>query len=93
MSTQNLGNIEETMLKALSHNDRATTSELAAMLPDTSKDAIEAARAKLEQRKLVEPVPGSTTGQLQLTAKGADTAISLPQEPSDGSGGGKSVLS
>jgi hypothetical protein len=93
MTTQKLGNIEETMLKALSHSDRASTSELAAMLPETSKEAIEAARAKLEQHKLVEPVPGSTTGQLQLTAKGADTAVTLPLEPSDGSGGGKSVLS
>lgn len=88
MSRDNLDHIETKLLKALSHNDRATTSELASMLPETSDSAIVAAREKLQQSKLIEPVPGSS-GQFQLTAKGADTAIELPDDDSTGSGGGR----
>jgi hypothetical protein len=88
MSRHNLDHIEAKLLKALSHSDRATTGELASMLPDTSNDAIAAAREKLQQRKLIEPVPGSS-GQFQLTAKGAETAVEIPDDDSSGSGGGR----
>ncbi|MCO5221898.1 MAG: hypothetical protein M9947_10010 [Thermomicrobiales bacterium] len=90
MTEEHLGTIERTLLKALSHKDRASMSELAAVLPTADKNTIEAARRYLEQRKLVEPVPGSTTGQIQLTAQGAERAIELPDEASTGSGGGES---
>ncbi len=89
MSKHNLDHIETKLLKALSRNDRASTRELASMLPETDESAIVAARQKLEQSHLVEPVPGSTTGQLRLTAAGAETAIELPDDDSSGSGGGR----
>ncbi len=88
MSRNNLDHVEAKMLKALSRSDRATTRELASMLPETSEDAIAAARQKLQQSKLIEPVPGST-GQFQLTVRGAEAAIDLPDEDSSGSGGGR----
>ena len=88
MPSEDLDHIEAKMLKALSRNDRATTAELATMLPETSDNAIAAAREKLQLSKLIEPVPGSS-GQFQLTAKGADTAIELPDDDSSGSGGGR----
>jgi hypothetical protein len=88
MPSESLDHIEVKMLKALSRNDRATATELASMLPETSDNALTAAREKLQQSKLIEPVPGST-GQFQLTAKGADTAIDLPDDNATGSGGGR----
>jgi hypothetical protein len=88
MSRSNIDHIEAKLLKALSRSDRASTRELASMLPETSDDAITAAREKLQQNKLIEPVPGST-GQFQLTARGAETAIDLPDDDSSGSGGGR----
>lgn len=88
MSRDNLDRIEAKLLKALSRNDRATARELASMLPETSDDAVNAAREKLQQSKLIEPVPGST-GQFQLTTRGAETAIDLPDDDSTGSGGGR----
>lgn len=91
MPQNKLDNIDLTMLKALQHHDRASLSEVAAMLPTEGKARLEAARAKLEQQKLVEPVPGSTTGQMQLTASGAEMANELaPADTSTGSGGGDS---
>jgi hypothetical protein len=79
------------MLRALQHNDRASLKEVAAMLPEEGETRLEAARAKLEQQKLVEPVPGSTTGQMQLTAQGAELANDLgPADTITGSGGGDS---
>lgn len=80
--------VEEKLLKALQHNDRATLTEIAVMVPSDSKDQLAAAKANLEKAKLVEPVPGSTTGQLRLTAKGAEEANDLPDDDSSGSGGG-----
>jgi hypothetical protein len=88
MPSENLDHIEAKLLKVLSRNDRATTAELATMLPETTDNAITAAREKLQQNKLIEPVPGSN-GQFQLTAKGADTAIDLPDNDASGSGGGR----
>lgn len=91
MPQDKLDNVERTMLRALQHNDRASLSEVAAMLPDEGRERLEAARAKLEQQKLVEAVPGSTTGQMQLTAHGAELANDLgDSEAASGSGGGDS---
>lgn len=91
MPGEELDNVERTMLRALQHNDRASLSEVAAMLPEEGKAKLEAARAKLEKQKLVEPVPGSSTGQMRLTAQGAEIANDLgPADTVGGSGGGSS---
>ena len=93
MSRDDLDNIDRTVLKALRHSDRASLSEVAAMLPNEGKDRLEAARAKLERENLLESVPGSTTGQMQLTAKGAEVANELTDAgDSRGSGGGESLF-
>ncbi|HET9660728.1 MAG TPA: hypothetical protein VFP05_10395 [Thermomicrobiales bacterium] len=86
-----LDNVERTMITALQRNDRATLSELVALLPSEGKTRLEAAHTKLLQQKLVEPVPGSTTGQMQLTARGAELANDIePADTTSGSGGGDS---
>jgi Mn-dependent DtxR family transcriptional regulator len=91
MPHETFDNVERTMLKTLQRNDRASLSEVAAMLPAEGKARLEAARAKLERQELVEPVPGSTTGQMQLTARGAEMANDLgPADTTSGSGGGDS---
>jgi len=91
MPHNQLDNIERTMLQALQRNDRANLKEVAAMLPEEGNARLEAARAKLEQQKLVEAVPGSTTGQMQLTARGAELANAFePADTTSGSGGGDS---
>lgn len=91
MPHNELDNVERTMLKALQRSDRATLSEVVAMAPEEGESQLEAARAKLERQKLIEPVPGSTTGQMQLTARGAELANDLgPADTTSGSGGGDS---
>ncbi len=91
MTDKKFDNVERTLLRALQHNDRASLKEVAAMLPEEGEARIDAARATLEQQKLVEPVPGSTTGQMQLTARGAELANDLgPADTVTGSGGGDS---
>lgn len=90
MANVKLDNVEQTMLRALQHKDRASLKEVAAMLPEEGQGRLAAARAKLEQKKLVEPVPGSTTGQMQLTAQGAELANGLGPADTIGSGGGDS---
>ncbi len=91
MTDKKFDNVERTLLRALQHNDRASLKEVAAMLPEEDEARIDAARATLEQQKLVEPVPGSTTGQMQLTARGAELANDLgPADTVTGSGGGDS---
>lgn len=84
--------VEQKLLKALQHNDRATLEQVASMVPGDSKDQLAAAKAKLEAAKLVEPVPGSTTGQLQLTPKGAEEANDLADDDASGSGGGSTAF-
>lgn len=91
MPQEKLDNVERTMLRALQRNDRASLSEVSAMLPNEGRARLEAARARLEQQKLVEAVPGSTTGQMQLTANGAELVNDLgDSEATSGSGGGDS---
>jgi len=91
MTDKKFDNVERTLLRALQHSDRASLKEVAAMLPEEGEARIDAARATLEQQKLVELVPGSTTGQMQLTARGAELANDLgPADTVTGSGGGDS---
>ena len=90
MPKEKFDNVERTMLRALQHQDRANLKEVAAMLPEEGEARLAAARAKLEPQKLVEPVPGSTTGQMQLTARGAELANDLGPADTIGSGGGDS---
>lgn len=90
MPDDTIDHVEQTLLKALQHNDRASLSEVAAMLPSETGDRLQGARAKLEQQRLIEAVPGSTTGQMQLTSKGAELANDFDDGQTRGSGGGDS---
>jgi hypothetical protein len=90
MTDNKFDNVERTMLRALQHKDRANLKEVAAMLPEEGEARLAATRAKLEQQKLIEAVPGSTTGQMQLTARGAELANDLGPADTTGSGGGDS---
>jgi predicted MarR family transcription regulator len=90
MTDNKFDNVERTMLRALQHKDRASLKEVAAMLPDEGEARLAATRAKLEQQKLIEAVPGSTTGQMQLTARGAELANDLGPAHTSRSGGGDS---